>query len=47
MYIWDSKTGNIVHLCQLNGLGSYVSSVKWEKSNGYLAVGTSDKIVEV
>jgi len=47
VYIWDAKTGSIVHLCQLNGLGSYVSSVKWEKSNGYLAVGTSDKIIEL
>ena len=47
VYIWDSKTGKIVHLCQLESANDYVSSLKWEKSNGYLAVGTSDSHVEV
>ncbi|XP_065069058.1 cell division cycle protein 20 homolog [Rhopilema esculentum] len=47
VYIWDSKTGKIVHLCQLESANDYVSSLKWEKNNGYLAVGTSDSHVEL
>ena len=47
VYLWDSGTGNIVHLCQLDSAGSYVSSLKWEKGNCYLAIGTSDSTIEV
>eukprot|EP00112_Aurelia_sp_Birch-Aquarium-sp1_P016111 Seg3620.2 transcript_id=Seg3620.2/GoldUCD/mRNA.D3Y31 product="Cell division cycle protein 20" protein_id=Seg3620.2/GoldUCD/D3Y31 len=47
VYLWDSGTGNIVHLCQLDSAGSYVSSLKWEKGNCYLAIGTSDSNVQL
>ncbi len=47
IYIWDSATGQISHLCELDSDNSYVTSLKWDKANGYLAVGTSDSVIQV
>ena len=46
VYIWDSKTGNIQHLYLMESPGSYISSLRWERINGYLAIGTNENVIE-
>ena len=47
IYIWNSQTAEIMQLCQMDVPESYVASVKWVKEGSYLAVGTSEGIVQV
>ena len=39
--------GGVKHLCSMESDSQYVSSLQWSKTGKYLAVGTSDKEVQV
>ena len=52
VYLWNAATGEIHQLCQLEGEGDgvegeYVTSVKWAKESGYLALGSSTGDVQL
>jgi len=47
IYLWNAATGHISQLCELEGVGEYVCSVKWVEEGGYLAVGSSSGEVEL
>ena len=48
VYVMDTnKGGGVKHLCSMESDSQYVSSVQWSKTGKYLAVGTSNKEVQV
>ena len=49
MYVMDTNKGGggVKHLCSMGSDSQYVSSLQWSKTGKYLAVGTSDKEVQV
>ena len=47
VYVLDSETGASSSLCRTSSENTYVSSVQWNKSGKYLAVGTSDAEIQV
>lgn len=47
VYLLDTESGGSNSLCNTGTENTYISSVKWNKSGKYLAVGTSDAEVQV
>jgi cell division cycle protein 20 (cofactor of APC complex) len=47
VYLLDTKKGGINNLCELQPNSLYVSSLQWNRTGKYLAVGTSDAEVQV
>ena len=48
VYLWNSDSGAITELCQLQSEDDYVSSLKFVKEGGnYLSVGTSQNTVQL
>ena len=47
IYLWNSATGSISQLAELEGLDEYVCSVKWVSEGAYLAVGSSTGEVQL
>lgn len=47
VYVLDTDSGGINHLCSTETDSLYVSSLQWNKTGKYLAVGTSDAEVQV
>jgi len=47
VYVLDTDSGGINHLCSTETDSLYVSSLQWSKTGKYLAVGTSDAEVQV
>ena len=47
VYVLDTDKGGITNLCNLDSGPSYISSVQWNRSGKYLAVGTSDAEIQV
>lgn len=46
VYVWNATTGGIERLMSLDE-GDYVGSVSWMEEADYLAVGTSDGVVQL
>ncbi|GAB1606227.1 division cycle 20 homolog [Argonauta hians] len=47
LYLWNAGTGDIKQLTEMQTADSYISSVSWVKEGNYLAVGTSEGVVEI
>ncbi|ELU14875.1 hypothetical protein CAPTEDRAFT_68282, partial [Capitella teleta] len=47
LFLWDSATGEIKQLMEMENPEEYVTSVSWIKEGNYLAVGTSNAEVMV
>ena len=47
VYLLNTQGGGINQLCNMETDSIYVSSLQWNKSGKYLAVGTSDAEVQV
>ena len=47
VYLLDTKKGGINNLCELQPDSLYVTSLKWNRTGKYLAIGTSDAEVQV
>lgn len=47
VYLLDTKKGGISNLCELHPNSLYVSSLQWNRTGKYLAIGTSDAEVQV
>nr|XP_033771174.1 cell division cycle protein 20 homolog [Geotrypetes seraphini] len=47
VYLWNSSSGDIVLLLQMEQPEEYISSVSWIKEGNYLAVGTSNAEVQL
>ena len=49
VYLLDTSGGSnsIHHLCNMEAESIYVSSLRWNKSGKYLALGTSDSEIQV
>ena len=47
VYLLDTESGGSSSLCSTGSENTYISSVQWNKSGKYLAVGTSDAEVQV
>jgi len=47
VYVLDTDSGGINHLCSTETDSLYVSSLQWSKTGKYLAVGTSDAEVQL
>ena len=47
VYVLDTESGGSSSLCNTGSETTYISSVRWNKSGKYLAVGTSDAEVQV
>ena len=47
MYVLDTESGGSSSLCSTESENTYISSVQWNKSGKYLAVGTSSAEVQV
>lgn len=47
VYLLDTKKGGINNLCELQPSSLYVSSLQWNRTGKYLAIGTSDAEVQV
>ncbi|XP_061695589.1 cell division cycle protein 20 homolog isoform X3 [Syngnathoides biaculeatus] len=47
VYLWDAVHGNIIHLMTMENDADYISSLSWTKEGTYLAVGTSDCVVQL
>ena len=49
VYLLDTSggTNSIHHLCNMEADSIYVSSLQWNKSGKYLALGTSDSEIQV
>ena len=47
VYVLDTESGGSSSLCNTGSETTYISSVQWNKSGKYLAVGTSDAEVQV
>lgn len=47
VYLLDTKRGGITNLCELQPSSLYISSLQWNRTGKYLAVGTSDAEVQV
>lgn len=47
VYVLDTDKGGITNLCNLDSGPSYISSVQWNRSGKYLAVGTSDAEIQL
>lgn len=47
VYIWTPSSGDINHLCELEGRDSYVTSVQWIEQGCHLAVGTVNGAVQL
>lgn len=45
VYVFNASKGEVQQLCDLDSL--YVTSVQWNRSGKYLAVGTSDAEIQV
>lgn len=45
VYVFDASLGDVHQLCDLDSF--YVTSLQWNRSGKYLAVGTSDAEVQV
>ncbi|XP_036371225.1 cell division cycle protein 20 homolog isoform X2 [Octopus sinensis] len=47
LYLWNAGTGEIKQLTEMESSDAYISSVAWVKEGNYLAVGTSEGVVEL
>ena len=47
VYLLDTKKGGINNLCELQPSSLYVSSLQWNRTGKYLAIGTSDAEIQV
>ena len=47
VYLWNSSSGDIEQLMEMDSAEDYISSVSWVKEGSYLAVGTSTAKVQV
>ncbi|XP_066508568.1 cell division cycle protein 20 homolog [Hoplias malabaricus] len=47
VYVWDAVQGDILLLKQMEDENGYISSLSWSKDGSFLAIGTSDCIVEL
>ena len=47
VYLWNSGSGDIQQLMELDCAEDYISSVSWVKEGNYLAIGTSTAQVQV
>ena len=47
VYLWNSGSGDIQQLMEMDNTDDYVSSVSWVKEGNYLAIGTSTAQVQV
>lgn len=45
VYVFNASKGDVHQLCDLES--SYITSLQWNRSGKYLAVGTSDADVQV
>ena len=47
VYVLDTESGDTCSLCNTGSENIYISSIQWNKSGKYLAVGTSNGEVQV